>query len=103
MIFDHPSACSAVPYPPLWLGVTYVTLVLQATNIQLLQNPQAFYKALAPITHRWRRKWTDPPYLKNVTIYFCREPASFQGCNFWCHTINGVFVCTVGCDCAPQV
>lgn len=41
--------------------------------------------------------------MKNATIYFCREPASFQSCNFWCQTINGVFVCTAGCDCAPQV
>ena len=47
----HPSASWAVPCSPLWLGVTQVTLVLQATHVQLLQNPPAIHKALAPAAH----------------------------------------------------
>lgn len=49
---------------------------------------------------------TQAPRLKNVTIYFCRELDSFQGCDFWCQIINGVFVCTAGirlCSSRPAV
>lgn len=34
------------PGSPLWLEVTQVTLVLQASHVQLLQNPPAGHKAL---------------------------------------------------------
>lgn len=44
----HPGLALA---SPLWLRVTQVTLVLQATRIQLLQNPPAVHEILAPIAH----------------------------------------------------